>query len=75
MLIVQLGDNEDRKSSRLLLQMSNFRKDSNYSLYYVSISHLMVTGVIPLIALIILNYLVYKHLVRRRSQVLTLGKI
>ena len=54
--------------------MNDLRQDPQYNLYYVNISHLVVTGIFPVTSLVILNYLVYKHLVQRRKQVKSLGK-
>ena len=68
-----LGINGDQIRG-LYLGMATFRGHPQYVLYYINLGHLMITGVIPLIALLILNYLVYKHLRRRRRQVETLGK-
>ena len=64
----------DARASRLKLEVVDFRKDPKYVLYYINLGHLMITGIFPLISLIILNHLVYKHLVKRRRQVEELGK-
>ena len=63
-----------KTSHFLRLRMNKFRRDPDYNLYYVNISHLVVTGIFPVASLVILNYLVYKHLVQRRKQVKSLGK-
>ena len=54
--------------------MNDLRQDPQYNLYYVNISHLVITGIFPVASLVLLNYLVYKHLVQRRKQVKSLGK-
>jgi hypothetical protein len=54
--------------------MNEFRRDPQYILYYVNISHLVITGIFPVASLVVLNYLVYKTLVERRKQVEYLGK-
>ena len=45
----------------------NHRTDVNYELYYINIARNTVTAGVPLIVLVALNLLVYKHLVRRRA--------
>ena len=58
----------------LRLRMKEFRRDPQYILYYVNISHLLITGIFPVASLIFLNYMVYKQLVERRKQAEVLGK-
>ena len=65
--------NEKGSSYSLRLCRAKFRESPDYVLYYINIGHLMITGVIPLISLIILNCLVYKHLIERRRQTEILG--
>ena len=69
--ILHLGEDEGQYILRL--GMNDFRRDPDYILYYINVAHLIITGLFPLVSLIVLNYLVYKHLVTRRKQVETLG--
>lgn len=55
------------------INATSFRLNKDYSLYYVNISQNIVTGLIPLVSLVILNYLVYKHLKERRKGIFDLG--
>ena len=54
---------------------TDFRTNADYKMYYVNISQNVVTGLIPLVSLVILNYLVYKHLKERRKGFFNLGII
>ena len=54
--------------------MNEFRLDHMYILYYVNVAHLITTGIFPVGSLIVLNYLVYSHLVERRRQAESLGR-
>jgi len=65
--------NDKGSSYSLRLCRAKFRESPDYVLYYINIGHLMITGLIPLISLIILNCLVYKHLIERRRQTEILG--
>ena len=47
---------------------TNLRIDSSYIKYYKTLAETMVTGFIPLISLIVLNYIVYKRLKKKHSQ-------
>ena len=47
---------------------TNLRLDSSYIKYYKTLAETMVTGFIPLISLIVLNYIVYKRLKKKHSQ-------
>ena len=49
--------------------------NEDYIFYYVNIGQNVVTGLIPLVSLVTLNYLVYKHLKERRKGILALGNI
>ena len=60
--------------SFLRLGMNEFRLDHMYILYYVNVAHLIITGIFPVGSLIVLNYLVYSHLVERRRQAESLGR-
>ena len=42
------------------------RTDHNYVLYYINIARNTMTALVPLVVLVLLNLLVYKHLNRRR---------
>ena len=55
------------------INATSFRLNKDYSLYYVNISQTFVTGLIPLVSLVILNYLVYKYLKIRRKGIFDLG--
>ena len=57
------------------INATSFRLNKDYSLYYVNISQNIVTGLIPLVSLVILNYLVYKHLKERRKGIFDLGTL
>ena len=59
----------------LHIEPTQFRTDAYYIFYYVNISQNVVTGLIPLVSLVILNYLVYKHLKERRKGFFNLGMI
>ena len=59
----------------LRVNATSLRLNPDYIFYYVNISQNVVTGMIPLLSLVILNYLVYKHLVTRRKGIFTLGII
>ena len=63
-----------RESSTLEVEWTDFRVDPNYVLYYQNLAMNVVTGFIPLISLTALNYLVYKHLLKRRQRFNKLGK-
>ena len=47
--------------------INQLRYQVDYVLYYLNIARTMVTAVIPLVALVSLNLLVYKYLVKRRA--------
>ena len=49
--------------------------NEDYIFYYVNIGQNVVTGLIPLVSLVTLNYLVYKHLKERRKGIFALGNI
>ncbi len=51
-----------------VLCISGLRRDTNYLLFYINLLRIPVTGLIPLVSLCVLNYLVYKRLVRRRRK-------
>ena len=53
---------------------TSLRVNPDYVFYYVNIGQNVVTGMIPLVSLVILNYLVYKHLKARRKGIFDLGK-
>ena len=48
-------------------------RNNYYTIGFVNITKNLVTGIIPIIALFILNYKVYKCLLERRAQVAELG--
>lgn len=60
-------------SSHLHLNATALRLNPDYILYYVNVAQNVVTGLIPLISLVVLNYLVYTHLVKRRKGIHWLG--
>ena len=43
------------------------KTDHNYVLYYINIARNTMTALVPLVVLVVLNLLVYKHLGRRRA--------
>ena len=53
--------------------VSDMRASEDYNLWYINIARNTVTAGIPLVVLIILNLLVYMHLVERRASVARLG--
>lgn len=59
-------------SSRLMV--TPLRENSVYILFYINLARIPITGLLPFLALCILNYLVYVHLVRRRKNILNIGK-
>ena len=48
-------------------------RNNYYTIGFVNITKNLVTGIVPIIALFILNYKVYKCLLERRAQVAELG--
>ena len=67
------GCNPIRTLSRL--NATSLRLNEDYIFYYVNIGQNVVTGLIPLVSLVTLNYLVYKHLKERRKGIFALGNI
>lgn len=67
------GCNPIRILSRL--NPTSLRLNEDYIFYYVNIGQNVVTGLIPLVSLVTLNYLVYKHLKERRKGIFALGNI
>ena len=65
-----LGSND----SQAYLSVSDLRNNPNYILYYINITRILITGVLPLLSLCLLNYLVYSQLVKRRGTMMTLGE-
>jgi hypothetical protein len=57
------------------LKVTDLRSNKIYVVAYINIARNTVTGIFPLISLAILNYLVYKHLVRRRRGVAQIGNL
>ncbi|TRY70921.1 hypothetical protein TCAL_16382 [Tigriopus californicus] len=55
-------------SSRLMV--TPLRENSVYILFYINLARIPITGLLPFLALCILNYLVYVHLVKRRKNIL-----
>ena len=51
-----------------------FIYNANYITFYKNVGGNFITAVIPLVALGFLNYLVYKHLTKRRRRMSGLGK-
>ena len=60
-------------SSPLQLNQTDLRLNSDYIFYYITIGQNVVTGFIPLFSLVVLNYLIYKHLAQRRKGISQLG--
>ena len=57
------------------MNATSLRLDKDYSFYYVMISQNIVTGLIPLVLLVYLNYQVYRYLKERRKGIFDLGWI
>ena len=55
------------------VQISSLMKNDIYTVGFVNITKNLVTGIIPIIALFILNYKVYKCILERQAQVAELG--
>ena len=51
------------------LGISDLRQNDTYVKIYINWASNLVTGIIPLVTLAMLNYLVYKHLVKRRNEI------
>ena len=67
------GCNPIRQLSKIT--ETSLRLNKDYIFYYVNIGQNVVTGLIPLVSLVTLNYLVYKHLKERRKGIFQLGNI
>ena len=52
---------------------TSLRHDPRYTYYYLYIAQNIVTGIIPLLSLVVLNYLIYKHLTDRKTEIRNLG--
>ena len=57
------------------LGITDLRLNEDYSLYYINLTRIPLTGLIPLSLLCVLNYLVYRHLAKRRATVASMGKL
>ena len=53
--------------------ITNLMRNDFYTIGFVNITKNLVTGIVPIIALFILNFKVYKCLLERRAQVAELG--
>ena len=69
---LDLDVNLEQESATLAIEQyqlctSWMKTDHNYVLYYINIARNTMTALVPLVVLVVLNLLVYKHLGRRRA--------
>ena len=62
-----------QKTAITLINWTEFRVDPNYIITYKTIFQTMFTGLVPLLSLIVINSLIYKHIRKRYHQWRTNG--
>ena len=66
-IFLSLVPDETCPGSGTRLCVAPLRYNKDYVFYYINLTRIPVTGVIPLLALLVMNTLVYKRLEKRRK--------
>ena len=63
-----LNHNNPKEIAVQVVQWTELRVDPDYIALYKTAFQSLVTGIVPLVALSIMNYLIYKHIRKRRQE-------
>ena len=60
--IMEINSETNMTQTRIKFHPTKLRLNDNYVFYYVNLSRLLVSGLIPLVSLAVLNFFIYRYI-------------